>query len=494
MSLESLLTLEELLQEFEFVLTCPHTQSCISEAQKYQGKLYKEPKKKGAPVANNNSKQPPSPAANSSQALVPTKPPMEVPEADNRVAIVDAPPRAPSPPPGFNVFDFLVQNGETNSTHPLESPPSSPSSSEVSSSSEDEESDPDSMDTDDNDLVTDAAEAAREYMKQEMLKQGYMFGEEQRFEQFQSYTQFPPSPAGQSGQFETPAPRPSHHRNISTTSVDSTTKESTKKRKRGHPEDLDLSSARAYKTNGDIVMTDVAPPLHSGLTGGLNRLLSRPELPPSPPDLDGSPQSPLKRSKQAKLDNNKKTKEKERAKKVLSEKEKDKEAKKSSSKTTKDEKKEKKKPTTTTTTTSSVTVTVRDPKTGQWVRRRVRKDSTQQQQPQEQTSEHEQPARKQLKAIEYHPTTNGDDKLKPTANNAMVLHSKKAIARAEVFLTAAAKDTESERGCSLNKALKRYYRDHASRKNSKDEKELWKVLRVRKNDRGELVLFVDGQD
>jgi cell growth-regulating nucleolar protein len=395
-------------------------------------------------------------------------------EADNRVAIVDAPPRAPSPPPGFNVFDFLIQNGDANTTHPLDSPPSSPSSassSEVSSSSEDEESDPDSMDTDDNGPVLDAAEAARQYMRQELLKQGFTFGGEQHFEQFQSFAQFPPSPAGQSGQFETPAPKLSHHRNISTTSVDSTTKESTKKRKRGHPEELDLSSARAYKTNGDVIMTDVPAPLHSGLTGGLNRLLSRPELPPSPPDLDGSPHSPLKRSKHAKIED-KRSKEKERIRKA----EKEKEAKKNK---TKEEKKEKK----------SSSAAIKDVKNGHWVRRRSRKDSSQQDQP----SEQDQPARKQLKAIEYHPI-NGDDKLKPTANNAVVLHSKKSIARAEVFLSTAAKDTDSERGCSLNKALKRYYRDHASRKNSKDEKELWKVLRLRKNDQGELVLFIDRQE
>jgi cell growth-regulating nucleolar protein len=479
MSLTSVTVIEELSQEFKLILTCSHTQSCISEAQKYQGKLYKEPKKKGNTATANNHK---SPAGKNSQALVPSKPTMEAPEADNRVAIVDVIPRAPSPPPGFNVFDFLIQNGESNSTHPLESPPSSPSSSEVSSDSESEaESDPDSMDTDDNDPVIDAAEAAREYMKHELLKQGYMFGaEQQHFEQYQSYAQFPPSPAGQSGQFETPAPKPGHHRNISTTSVDSTAKESTKKRKRGHPEDLDLSSARAYKVNGDVVMTDVAPPLHSGLTGGLNRLLSRPELPPSPPDLDGSPHSPLKRSKQAKLEDKRSKDKDNRSRKADKEKDKSRSDKKSK---TKEEKKEKTKD-----------KMVRDAKNGRWVRVRTRKDSSQQQE-QAQSSEQEQPAKKQLKAIEYQPLNgNGEDKLKSTPTNAMVLHNKKSVARAEVFLSAAAKDTESERGCSLNKALKRYYRDNSSRKNSKDEKELWKTLRLRKNDRGELVLFIDGQD
>jgi cell growth-regulating nucleolar protein len=114
---------------------------------------------------------------------------------------------------------------------------------------------------------------------------------------------------------------------------------------------------------------------------------------------------------------------------------------------------------------------------------------------QEQVVEEEQPqpTKRVMKAIEYHPL-NGDDKLKAAPNNAMVLHNKKSVARAQVFLSSAEKDLESENGCSINKALKRYYRDHASRKNAKDEKDLFKALRFRKNERGELVLFIDGQE
>jgi cell growth-regulating nucleolar protein len=320
------------------------------------------------------------------------------------------------------------------------------------------------MDTDDDeDPVVDAAEAAREYMRQELLKQSY--------NHTTTYGQFPPSPATQSGSFETPAPKPSHRRNISTTSVeDNTTRESTKKRKRGHPEDLDLAQARAYRANGDIDMSDVPVPLHSGLTGGLNKLLSRPAALPSPPHVD-SPQSPLKRSKQAKMET-KKTKEKEAQRKAekLAEKE---------AKRIKDEKKERK------------LAAAKALKNGGWVRTRSRKDSSMQEQVSDASPE--QPAKRQMKAIEYHPT-GSEEKLKSTPNNAVVLHSKKAIARAEVFLAASAKDVKTDRGCSLNKALKRYYRDNASRKNTKDEKDLLKTLRFRENDRGELVLFIDGQD
>lgn len=447
---------------FEGVEYRKHT-SCISEAQKYQGKLYKE--KKGP-----NSK----PAA-TSQALVPKKQMETPPEADNRVALVDAPPRAPSPPPGdYNVFDFLIMNGDTPapSAHPKDTPVSSPSSSE----SEDSESDSDSMDAeddDDPDTVEDSYEAARDYMKQELLKQGYAYGTEsgeQTFERFQSYAQLPPSPAGQSGQLPiyTPAPTRGHQRNISAASMDSATKESNKKRKRGSPDALDLSSARAYQNNGDVVMTDVQAPLHSGLTGGLNRMLARPELPPSPPDMDGSPISPIKRSRHSK-DTDKKSKDKKKAEKALKEKLKKADTKKDKLAAKEKEKKE-------------YTV-VKDPKTGQWVRRRSRKEPVQQS-----PEEKEQPAKRQMRAIEYHPTVSSP--LLATPSNALVLHSAKSLSRAELFLTTAAKDSDTGKGCSINKALKRYHRERAARKVGEEEKELWKVLRLRKNDRGEIVVFI----
>src|ERR1700712_2201624 len=80
-----------------------HT-SCMSEAQKYQGNLYKEKK----PVKSPRQPQP------QSQALVPR--PAYVEEESRQttaVAIVDAPPHAPSPPPNINVFDFLLPGGGT---------------------------------------------------------------------------------------------------------------------------------------------------------------------------------------------------------------------------------------------------------------------------------------------------------------------------------------------------------------------------------------------
>ncbi|KAJ5247272.1 hypothetical protein N7468_002255 [Penicillium chermesinum] len=65
---------------------------------------------------------------------------------------------------------------------------------------------------------------------------------------------------------------------------------------------------------------------------------------------------------------------------------------------------------------------------------------------------------------------------------------------AEHFLSLVSRD--SERGCSIHKALKRFHRDfdngyEADReRQGDDEKDLWRSLRLRRNDRGEIVVFV----
>ncbi|KAI9870742.1 MAG: hypothetical protein M1830_003856, partial [Pleopsidium flavum] len=93
-----------------------HT-SCISEAQKYQGALYRPPQSS----RNSNKKT----VTIDSTALVPRKAYVEdAPDADSgTIAIVDPPPPAPSPPPAVqpgvgpvNVFDFLVTEETPNAS------------------------------------------------------------------------------------------------------------------------------------------------------------------------------------------------------------------------------------------------------------------------------------------------------------------------------------------------------------------------------------------
>jgi cell growth-regulating nucleolar protein len=344
------------------------------------------------------------------------------------------------------------------------------------------ESEVDEMEAEQYDSAEDTYAAAREYMKVEMMKQGYAYGAEpvnQTFEHFESYAQLPMSPA----EFITPAPVRGHRRQISglsNASLDSATKESNKKRKRGHPEDLDLS--RGYPLNGDVIMTDV-PPMHSGLTGGLNRLLSRPELPPSPPDMDGidtSPHSPLKRTKHSTI-------ERERGRTREKDKDKDKKSRKSSDKKESKEKDPKK---------HKSSHRDSDPSkssSGRWERRRSsRKDSDSKDTPAEIRPRKELKAiegPRPMKAIEYRPM-NGDTDTPTNGNGALILHPKRAISNAEHFMSFVTKGPESERGCSINKVLKRYHRDRSSRARSEDERDLWKVLRLKRNDRGEIVLII----
>lgn len=81
---------------------------------------------------------------------------------------------------------------------------------------------------------------------------------------------------------------------------------------------------------------------------------------------------------------------------------------------------------------------------------------------------------------------------KPPARSEDVLQREMATH----FLSLVSRD--SERGCSFNKALKRFHRDFAdeqdrgresSERRGQDEKDLWRGLRLRRNDRGEIVVF-----
>ncbi|KAG5928965.1 hypothetical protein E4U42_007532 [Claviceps africana] len=65
--------------------------------------------------------------------------------------------------------------------------------------------------------------------------------------------------------------------------------------------------------------------------------------------------------------------------------------------------------------------------------------------------------------------------------------------RATAFLSFVNKGPESEKGCSMNKALKRFHRERQAAGSymtkAKEEKELWRTLRMRRNESGEIVLF-----
>jgi cell growth-regulating nucleolar protein len=296
--------------------------------------------------------------------------------------------------------------------------------------------------------------------------------------------------------YATPAPKPKHSRTKSRdTDVETTSKKTDRKRKRNSPSELDMSAIRAQEQR-DTTMADAPAMLHSGLTGGLNRLLARPEFPPSPDDSGdyvNSPLSPMKRAKQGNskaLMRAQREYEAEQAKQRKA----DIKAREQAEKKEKDrgrdrDRKERK--------ASTALVKIRPKKKREDSTTEVRRIRRRQ------YSSSVSPAprdRKTVKAIEYQrsttssPEPDGQGQLivRPTGDVAPV--SADYDARAGLFMSFITKGPDSERGMSVNKALKRYHRErheHHARASSKadEEKELWKDLRLRRNDRGEIVLF-----
>jgi cell growth-regulating nucleolar protein len=120
------------------------------------------------------------------------------------------------------------------------------------------------------------------------------------------------------------------------------------------------------------------------------------------------------------------------------------------------------------------------------------------------SNENESPdaGRRKMKAIEYHKhdrdesgsdSEDSDPRVRKGGPSDMVVFGKeeKMRIRAESFLSVVRKGPESEKGYSMNKALKRWHRDGGTGNGAKheEEKELWRSLRLKRNDRGEVVIF-----
>merc|ERR1712230_192176 len=364
-----------------------HT-SCISEAQKYQGALYRPEKEKKN--RNNNQHQ------NHGQALVQHTAYVE--DADDEyhhnshIEIVEPPmPEAPSPPsavPGFklasspvNVFDFLVDSSTPNQSR-LELPAPEPMNLIEDSRDEDMES------NHDRDLVRvrfeDAAQSVTDLVE---------------------YGNGPVPTAG--SEYQTPAPKAERERKKDRKERELTREEKKdKKRKRLHVETQDLAA------RDDESMTDA------------------------------SPGSPLKKTKHSK--NLKRGRVDTISNNLMS-------------------------------LISNKRVSSREHSEDRPKRkhRRHREDS-------------DRPSRKM---IEYQPM-NGEVALGEDNGSQLVVYQP----RAELLLSFINKGPDSERGVSMNKALKRYHRERAATNTglgkAVEEKELWRSLRMKKNERGEIVLFL----
>lgn len=451
-----------------------HT-SCISEAQKYQGHLYRDEKKDKKGKGGEKRKSINGHDSNS-QAMVPRKAYVEdAPDGEESlaVAVVDVPPRAPTPPQAanelpdsVNVFDFLVSDA-------------TPNAGKTALGATDE---------------TRANENGRHYPHvpgqfpqyqngaSPYTAHGFSYGDApvqpsfSRYDSWQdmseaqrSQTLMPPPP------YVTPAPKEQRREKKEKTS----TENSDKKRKRQQVEELDLSSAKRSSREDDSHVTGSGGRvLHSGLTGGLSKLVTDPDFYEDRINAGPTPTlSPIKRSKRE-----------DEAKK---------ERRKSSY-------------TSYSTTTSKPSSTKNgDDKQRRRSRSPDRKyhddkhrSSTRPRSPDDRkhrtrshresiSSDDRSQHRKPQKTIEYHypdARPSRPASVQPNATNAVVSYA----SRADLFLSFVQKGPESESGCSINKVLKRYHRERDVRGEDKedDDKELWKSLRLRRNERGEIVVFM----
>lgn len=351
-----------------------HT-SCMSEAQKYQGHLYrpeKEKKGKQNNQQNQNNKQNQQQGYNHNQPATPSKAvqPYVSEEIENQIAVVETMPEAPTPPsavPDFeakpNVFDFYAGQATPNAS------------------------------TAD---LTKFASATTAVVKFDAAA-------------------------------ETPAPKKSKKKD------EPKSDKKDKKRKRLH-----VDTSASPSVDRDLEMADagdsVVPGLHTGLTGGLKQLMERDVFPPTPTD-SGDAETPIKRKK-------------------------------SESKKVKKEQ-------------PGLMARMGSSLINSSVGRRTSAGSA------GKTHDEDKP-RKKTKAIEAAPAVASTDVI-AYADGAAPLEP---AAMAEQLM--ALVPTEEEKSMSMDKALKRYHRMRAEAGGAGkavEEKELWKALRMKRNDRGEIVLF-----
>ncbi|TKA74394.1 hypothetical protein B0A55_04527 [Friedmanniomyces simplex] len=431
-----------------------HT-SCISEAQKYQGALYREKdNKKGG----NKRKSMNGYSANDAQAMVPRNAYVEdAPEGDdsNTVAVVDVPPRAPTPPPAHealpesvNVFDFLVSEATPNGTRRELKAPHGSNMVQTYAQQPNGES-----------QYSQYSNGDGSQFHQHGFSYGYAPVQPtfERYDSWQNMTDAQPSQTLMPPPYVTPGPR--HERSDRKDRTKS--EKSDKKRKRQQVEELDLSSSKRPTSRGDDMMRDATSVgsggrlLHTGLTGGLTRLVTDPEFYDDRIDAGPTPISPLKRSR-----HDKEIKDARRKSSYTSY---------STAKSTTSKHSEDKHHRSRSKDRES---------TSDRHRQRKRRDSSSSPESRHRTS------RKEYKAIDYpdRPTS-----VQPSATNQMISYRSKA----EMFLSFVNKGPDSEKGCSMNKALKRYHRERDVRGDEKeeDDKDLWKSLRLRRNERGEIVVF-----
>lgn len=380
-----------------------HT-SCMTEEQKYQGALYKNKKAKTATTNTQSTQKDMAHAAYVE----------DVADYEGWEDVPAAPPHAPSPPAaygGFNVFDYQVDATPSASTVAIP---------QVGAP------------------APEPAAESTELVRYEYKKESYQDIDADMMADDEALVQYGSGPVpADSNSFHTPAPK--------------------KDRKKASKEDKkDKKRKRLHVDTRDLEMPD-APVLHSDLTGGLNRLMSRPHAFPPSPDYSGSggevnenPASPLKKSKHSK--HHKSSRPESGIFNGI--------ASMLSSGTSKPTTKTKKRKHTSTSTSAST-------------KKRHSHSSKRLE------------GAKEVKMLEYN---KGDEEESKDGPGTMVVFKPQA----DLFLSLVKKGSDSERGCSVHKALRRFHREQGCSgraAKSIEEKELFRSLRLRRNEQGEIVLF-----
>lgn len=483
-------------------------QSCMSEAQKYQGALYKEKpnKKKGQNGKGNANKQ------------------ARVEDAsDGDLVKAEAfPPPAPTPPPAgegkatsealtkpINVFDYLVTEETPNASKVTLAPKDTPKAQMSMRANAKSVFEPSSAlakldtKTDDEGHYDVAYE-----------ENGFSYGADPI-----PLAMYPNDVPNVSTEFVTPAPKKSKkERRKEEKRASASASASEKKRKRGQenpssPQD-DMDTPMLDPPSSVINNAGTPVLTHSGLTGGLNRMMRSPS-PEDSPDLhrqsyhDAS--SPIKRTRR----NGKETKEssshndaglgisiKNRAERLVT----------SmfggsvvSTSSAGNDSNSRALVRTRRGSSSSADLEIRKKKSHRsrhasdphMERKAKRKSSN--------PTDGDRPSRRQKQSDERR---RSDSRSPHRERQVTVYRASKPPARsddllqrelAEHFLSLL-RSKDSERGCSVHKALKRFHRhfedeveDDRDRewRRAEDEKDLWRALRLRRNERGEIVVFVD---
>ncbi|OJJ66755.1 hypothetical protein ASPBRDRAFT_48703 [Aspergillus brasiliensis CBS 101740] len=479
-----------------------HT-SCMTEAQKYQGALYREkPTKNQRKAQQNNGRQ------NQKQNNAHGHRAPYVEDAND----TDNPPAAPTPPLGendksrgastqngdkqVNVFDYLVNEKTPNaskvslgeSKEQMKMVANAPSVFEPSKSLTRAD--------------TDAEEENKSY-DVAYEENGYSYGAGPI-----NQSVYDGKAPNVSMEFMTPAPKKKKDRSRGEDKVNGTTSE--KKRKR-RTDDHDMEDADTPMMDApSSVLNNPGTPMlkHSGLTGGLDRMLRSPSQDGEdhPRRRYQDPSSPIKRTRRDDKDSNGDglgISIKNRAERLVSSmfggssvsgssvnsRETSGKAARASRRGSPDEGRSKKLP------------KVRNASNGQAesdVSKSKRKSSAQ--------TDGDRPSRRQ-KQIEYTDSRRDDD------GREVVVYQQSSVPdglqrqMATHFLSLVTKGPESTRGFSVNKVLKRFHRDFTDEfddddrgrdqgrsradreRRADDEKELWRTLRLKQNERGEVVLF-----